>query len=195
NAAVGPALVLAFVGVVEDVARHARADPYGVPELLGRVYGGVYELPVRGGSVRLAAAVVDGRGVRRGGRDSDGEIAQLHIVRVAREARARRIVPAHAAAGQAPRAGGDPRLLRGGPDRACLFGRCRAPWPRSVRRPTGRRPSDSPLSPRRKPRALRRWDQFVRRGSRALTTANAHRGRSGGERALGSGAGRVAARP
>src|SRR5689334_18918682 len=51
---VGPALVLAVVRVVEDVARHDGPDVQRLADLLGSVYRAVHETPVRGGAVRLA---------------------------------------------------------------------------------------------------------------------------------------------
>src|SRR5688500_12121292 len=69
DAAAGPPLVPALVRVVERVARGDGPEPNRLPELLRRVEGAVDELPVGGGTVRLAADVVPRRAVRWDGRE------------------------------------------------------------------------------------------------------------------------------
>jgi hypothetical protein len=66
DAAVGPALVLPAVRVVEDVARHDRADVHRLAHLLRGVHGAVDEPPVRGRAVRLLDVVQDGAVLRHG---------------------------------------------------------------------------------------------------------------------------------
>ena len=80
DAALRPALVLALVRVVEEVARDDRADAHGlVRSCFADVDGLVDELPARGRAVRLAADEV--RRGRVGGdrRDGDDEVAERVI--------------------------------------------------------------------------------------------------------------------
>src|SRR5262249_49881264 len=66
DAALRPALVLAFVRVVEEVAGDDRADADGLAELLRGVDGAVHEFPVSRGDVRFAHEVQRGRVGRNG---------------------------------------------------------------------------------------------------------------------------------
>ena len=75
DAAARPALVLAAVRVVEDVAGHDRPDVHRLADLLRRVHGRVHELPVGGRAVRLAHVRVDGA-VCGDGRERDDQVAE-----------------------------------------------------------------------------------------------------------------------
>src|SRR6476659_9347231 len=86
-AALRPALVLALVGVVEEVARDDRADAELLLRVLRYVDCLVHELPARGRAVRLAPDEVDRRRVRRDGRDGDDEVAE-RVIRLQAPARA-----------------------------------------------------------------------------------------------------------
>ena len=79
HAAPRPALVLPAVRVVEDVARHDRADAHRLADLLRRVDGAVHDLPARGRAVRLVVDVrVDGA-VGRDCGQRDDQVAELHV--------------------------------------------------------------------------------------------------------------------
>ena len=69
DAALRPALVLALVRVVEEVARDDRADAQRLVRMLRDVHGLVDELPARGRAVRLAADEVRRRRVGRAPRE------------------------------------------------------------------------------------------------------------------------------
>ena len=71
-----PALVLPLVRVVEEVARHDRADAKRLSGVLRDVDRLVDELPARGRAVRLAADEVRRGRVRRDGGDRDDEVAE-----------------------------------------------------------------------------------------------------------------------
>ena len=79
DAAVGPALRPAAVGVVERARRDAGPDADLGAIVLGLVHGGVHELEVGGGGVRLPARVREHRGVAGDGRDGEHEVAELHV--------------------------------------------------------------------------------------------------------------------
>jgi len=79
DAALRPALVLAGVGVVEDVARDERADAVLLADLLRRVHRGVDDLPARRGSMRLVVDVRRDRLVGRDGADRDDQVAELEV--------------------------------------------------------------------------------------------------------------------
>ena len=76
DAALRPALVLAPVRVVEEVARDDRPHAERLVRVLGDVHGLVDELPARRRAVRLAADEMRGGRVRRHGRDRDDEVAE-----------------------------------------------------------------------------------------------------------------------
>src|SRR3954469_1710194 len=78
DAAVGPALVLLAVGVVEDVARDDRADVDRLAELLREVHRPVDELPVGGRAVRLLDVGLHGAVLRHGG-EGDDHVAELVV--------------------------------------------------------------------------------------------------------------------
>ena len=80
DAAVGPALRAARVGVVERARGDARADAELRAVVLGLVHGGVHELEVGRGGVRLATRVGEHRAVARRRRRSRAiEVAELHV--------------------------------------------------------------------------------------------------------------------
>ena len=79
DAALRPALVLALVRVVEEVARDDRADVQLAGRVLRDVHGLVDELPARGRAVRLVADEVHRGRVGGDGADRDDQVAERVI--------------------------------------------------------------------------------------------------------------------
>ena len=87
HAALRPALVLALVRVVEEVARDDRADVQLLSDLLRRVHGAVDDRPRRGRAVRLVADEVHRGRVGGDGGERDDQVAE-RVVRLQAAARA-----------------------------------------------------------------------------------------------------------
>src|ERR687886_2508809 len=95
DAAARPALVLALVRVVEEVARDDRAEPHRLADVLRDVDGAVHELPRGGGDVLVGADEVARSRVGRDRRERDDQVAEGEV-RLESAARADAEHPLHA---------------------------------------------------------------------------------------------------
>ena len=102
HAARRPALVLALVRVVEEVARDDRADVQRLVAVLRDVHGLVDERPRRGRAVRLVVDEVHRGRVGRHGAQRDDQVAE-RVARPAARRRCRRGSASCSRAGSAPR--------------------------------------------------------------------------------------------